>query len=87
MNHLNNACDDTTPFTFQSDIISINSYRCVRSSLEAAIANVIDRWGGHLVRDNFVIEIKSIIGQDRGVVISSGKNLINIDKKRKIGMM
>lgn len=81
LNHLNNACDDTTPFTFQSDIISINSYRCVRSSLEAAIANVIDRWGGHLVRDNFVIEIKSIIGQDRGVVISSGKNLINIDKK------
>ena len=81
LNHLNTACDVTTPFTFQSDIVSINSYRCVRSSLEDAIATVIDKWGGHLVRDNFDIKIKSSIGQDRGVVISAGKNLININKK------
>jgi len=81
LNHLNSACDKNTPFSFQSDIVSINSYRCVRTSLEEAIANVIERWGGHLLRDNFTIKLKSNIGQDRGVVIAYGKNLININQK------
>lgn len=78
LDHLNNACDVETPFTLISDISTISSYRCVRKTLEEAIAVVIDRWGGHLVRDNFKIEIRDTIGTDRGIVLSYGKNITEI---------
>lgn len=78
LDHLNNACDKTTPFTFISDISTINSFRCVRRTLEEAIATIIERWGGHLVRDNFNIEVRNAIGEDRGVVLSYAKNIESI---------
>ena len=78
LDHLNNACDTKTPFNFISDISTINSYRCVRHTLEEAISTVLDRWGGHLVRDNFNIEIRKTIGEDRGVVLSYAKNIESI---------
>lgn len=78
LDHLNNACDVVTPFTTISDINVVNSYRCVRHTLEEAISVIIDRWGGHLVRDNFHIEIREKIGQDRGIVLSPSKNIKNI---------
>ena len=78
IDHLNNSCDVETPFQFISDISTINSYRCVRKTLEEALVTVLDRWGGHLVRDNFNIEIREKIGQDRGVTLSYGKNIKNI---------
>ena len=79
LDHLNNATDITSPFTTISDITSINSFRCVRKSLEEAIKTVIDRWGGHLIRDNWKIEIRENIGQDRGVVLAYSKNIKNIE--------
>lgn len=78
LDHLNNACDTPTPFNTISNIGTINSYRCVRHTFEEAISVVIDRWGGHLIRDNFNIEIRNKIGQDRGVVLSYAKNIKNI---------
>ncbi len=78
LDHLNSATSDTSPFTTLSDITSINSFRCVRKSLYEAIQTVIERWGGHLVRDNFNIKVMSSIGQDNGVTIRYGKNLKSI---------
>lgn len=78
LDHLNMATDITSPFTTLSDVPTINSYRCVRHSLEEAISVLIERWGGHLVRDNFNIEIRNTIGQDRGVVLSYAKNITSI---------
>lgn len=78
LDHLNSATSDQSPFTTVSNIAGINSYRCVRSSLYEAIQTVIDRWGGHLVRDNFSIGVMSSIGQDNGVVIRYAKNLRDI---------
>ena len=75
LDHLNNATDIVSPFTTLSDITVVTSYRCVRHSLEEAIATVIERWGGHLVRDNYRIEIRNQIGQDNGIVISYAKNI------------
>lgn len=83
LDHLNNACDKETPFSFISDIQVEKSYRCVRKSLEEAISVVIERWGGHLVRDNFNIEIRENIGEDRGIVLSYGKNITNITSEEK----
>ena len=81
LDHLNIACDVTSPFTTISDIATINSYRCVRKSLEEAISDVIDRWGGHLVRDNYNIGIRAQIGQDRGITLAYAKNISKITQK------
>ena len=78
LDHLNNATDNPSPFITSSNITSINSYRCVRRSLWEAIGVVIERWGGHLVRDNFQISVNDTIGQDNGVTIRYAKNLKDI---------
>lgn len=78
INHLNDATDNTSPFTVSSNITSIHSYRCVRKSLYEAWQVLIERWGGHLVRNNYNVSIMSSIGQDNGVVVRYAKNLKDI---------
>lgn len=78
LDHLNAATSDQSPFTTVSNISNINSYRCVRTSLYDAIQTVIARWGGHLVRDNFLIKVMDSIGTDNGVTIRYAKNLKEI---------
>lgn len=78
LDHLNSATSDLSPFTTLSNITSLNSFRCVRKSLYEAILVVLERWGGHLVRDNWTIQIKDNIGLDNGVVVRYAKNLKNI---------
>ena len=78
LDHLNNATDNTSPFSTASDVTNINSFRCVRKSLNEAIQTVLERWGGHLVRDNWNIRIMNQIGQDNGVTIQYKKNLKEI---------
>lgn len=75
LNHLNNATEPTSEFTTHSDVGNVDSFRCVRKSLYEAIQTVIERWGGHLVRDNFDISIKANIGVDNGIIIQYKKNL------------
>ncbi len=76
--HLNNATEPQSEFTTQSDVQTVNSFRCVRKSLYEAIMTVLERWGGHLVRDNFTIGISSQIGQDNGITVQYKKNLEDI---------
>ena len=78
LDHLNSATSDLSPFTTISDVNNIASYRCVRKSLYEAIQTVLERWGGHLVRNNWSIGIYEEIGQDNGVVIRYAKNLKEI---------
>lgn len=79
LDHLNSACDLITPFTTISDINTLNSIRIVRKSFEETISLLIERWGGHLYRDNWTIGIKKEIGKDRGAVIRYGKNSQTIE--------
>lgn len=81
LDHLNLACDVTTPFTTLSNVQGINTYRCVRKSLYEAINVLIERWGGHLIRNNFNITINSTIGQDNGIVLNYGKNISEFTAK------
>ena len=78
LDHLNSATSDTSPFTTISDVTTVASYRCVRSSLYEAIETILERWGGHLVRDNFNIGIRDTIGQDNGVTVRYKKNIKDI---------
>ena len=75
LDHLNAATDNPSPFTTLSDVTTINSFRCVRKSLYEAVQTVLERWGGHLVRDNYNLQIRASIGQDNGVTIQYKKNL------------
>lgn len=78
LEHLNAATDIESPFLMFSDITTVNSFRCVRKSLREAVATVLERWGGHLVRRNHIIEINASTGKDNGVVIEYKKNLKDI---------
>ena len=78
LDHLNNATDTVSPFTTLSDVTTVNSFRCVRKSLFEAVSTVLERWGGHLVRDNYSLQIRESIGSDNGVTIQYRKNLKEI---------
>lgn len=78
MEHLNLATEPKSPFVTFSDITTVGSYRCVRKSLFEALEIVRERWGGHLVRNNFSIGLSQEIGTDTGVVIRYRKNLKEI---------
>lgn len=78
LDHFNSATDTTSPFTTLSDIVSINTYRCVRTSLTECVNVILERWGGHLVRDNWNISILAEIGVDNGITIEYKKNLQNL---------
>ena len=78
LDHLNSATQPQSPFETLSDVGTTNSFRCVRKSLYEAIQTVLERWGGHLVRDGFTIEIRNTIGQDNGVTVEYKKNLKEI---------
>lgn len=81
LDHLNMATDNQSPFTTISDVTTLNSYRCVRKSLYEAIQTILERWGGHLTRDNFTIGIRAEIGQDNGVTVRYAKNLKDISSE------
>lgn len=79
LDHLNTATEPLSPFRTVSDINTISSFRCVRKSLYEAITTVLERWGGHLVRDGWTIGIRQSVGADNGVVVRYGKNLKSIE--------
>lgn len=78
LDHLNAATEPSSPFTTISDVTTINSFRCVRQSLYEALQTVVERWGGHLVMDNWTIGLRASIGQDNQVNVTYGKNLQDI---------
>ena len=78
LDHLNGATEPSSPFTTISDVTTINSFRCVRQSLYEALQTVVERWGGHLVMDNWTIGLRASIGQDNQVNVTYGKNLQDI---------
>ena len=75
LQHLNNATDIPSPFTTISDVTAVWSLRSVRDSLYEAVYKVIERWGGHLERNNWSIGLRDTIGEDRGVTVAYAKNI------------
>ena len=81
LDQFNTATDDTSPFTTFSNLTTIESLHIVRKPLTQAISEVVDLWGGHLVRDNFNIKVVTSIGSDNGVTLRYGKNISDISAK------
>jgi phage minor structural protein len=80
LNHFNDATDVTSPFRVYSDISKVVSTRAVRKSLFEVFSWLLDddKYGGHWYRDNFTFGIRSSIGEDRGVVLASNKNITDM---------
>ena len=85
LDHFNNSTDRKTPFTTISDIGKLVSTRAVRKSLFEVYEWLIssDKYGGHWYRDNFTLGIKAEIGEDRGVVLATNKNITDIKVSEK----
>jgi phage minor structural protein len=80
LNHFNDNTDITSPFRVISDISKISSTRAVRKSLFEMFGELIseEKFGGHWDRNNFIFGIRNSIGEDRGVVLSSEKNITDM---------
>jgi phage minor structural protein len=80
LNHFNDNTDTTSPFTVISDIAKVLSTRIVRKSLFEVFGEFItaEKYGGHWYRDNFTFGIRNSIGEDRGVVLASNKNITDM---------
>ncbi|MEW9093745.1 MAG: phage tail spike protein [Clostridiaceae bacterium] len=68
-------------FKSTSDIETLNTAYFIRKNPVEAINTVIEKWGGELVRDNYIIKLLTQMGEDRGVTIRYGKNLIGIEEE------
>ena len=67
-------------FSFTSDItdrrtINTKEVETLYSVLMDGAHSIVGTWEGEMVRDNFTISIKRNRGEDRGVIISTHKNL------------
>lgn len=67
-------------FSFTSDItdrrtINTKEVETLYSVLMDGAHSIVETWEGEMVRDNFAISIKRNRGEDRGVIISTHKNL------------
>lgn len=71
----NNATDTRSPFTMSSDNSHTDNLRIVRKSLLEAVSEVVERWGGYLVRDGWSVAVKNSIARDNQITIAYRKNL------------
>jgi phage minor structural protein len=78
LDYVNERTDKESPFTVNSDVETTNTAYFIRKSLLEAWATIEERWGGSFDVDNFTIQLKQNIGQDRGELIAYGKNLQGI---------
>lgn len=67
-----------SPFSVGSDITDHATVEIKQISMYDAINAILAKYGGHLVRDNFNIEIRKSIGVDNGVTVRYKKNLKDI---------
>ncbi|EJO5346376.1 phage tail protein [Clostridium botulinum] len=73
----------THKFTATGNLGGTNTRNFIRKNVVEAIMGkegIIETWGGEIVRDNFNIGLWDNRGNDRGVLIQGGKNLIGIEE-------
>ncbi len=75
-----NAKTDLGTFSFTSDIMDSRTFNTTETETLYTVLmdgkhSIVGTWEGELVRDNFALIIKQSRGADRGVVITTHKNL------------
>ena len=73
---------EVIPYEFKgqisSDILTQMDYQYSFESVYDCIMGIVEKWGGHLVRDGFDIAINGQIGQDNGILVQYGSNIKEI---------
>lgn len=77
------------PFDFWTDIendgnFSVPVPSSIRSRLGGAKGTILETFGGEYEFDNFTVKLYNSRGQDRGVSIRYGKNLLDINQEENI---
>lgn len=75
-----NAKTELGDFSFTSDIMDSRTFNTTETETLYSVLmdgkhSIVGTWEGELVRDNFALSIKRSRGADRGVVITTHKNL------------
>ncbi|CVU24481.1 phage tail spike protein [Streptococcus pneumoniae] len=74
-------------FSFNSDIQDRRTFNTTETETLYSILldgkhSIVGIWGGELVRDNFAMTVKKSRGENRGVVITTHKNLKNYQRTK-----
>lgn len=92
METLAQAAQVTCPFTFESDITTVDALSFavavpvgLRSALGGMEGSVLDKFGGEFEWDNWTVRLFENRGADNGVRIAYGKNLTEFDDALDIG--
>ena len=83
------ACPIVHGFTAWSDKtvtedINISSPRSLRSFIGGQEGSIMDKYGGELEFDNFVVKLHVNRGEDNGVTLNYGKNLTDAKQEQNI---
>ncbi len=81
----------SNPFTLWTDLQTTGHYiqevpESIRARLGGKEGTILDLYGGEFEWDNYMIKLHQHRGQDRGVVLRYGKNLIDLTQENNITM-
>ncbi|WP_312059996.1 phage tail spike protein [Anaerotignum sp.] len=86
LNGIKNAFAYTMHFTFSTNMLGTGAVTASKVNPIAALlsddedaSSFVKTFGGEIMRDGFTITMKTSIGQDRGVAIRYGKNLVGLE--------
>lgn len=82
LNRLNTslAVYPASDFTITTDITGTSIFSAKLCTFYDALMSIVNKFNGHLVRDNWNIAVNSSIGEDKGVTIRYGSNLKDISR-------
>lgn len=79
LNYINSRADNITPFSFYSNVESVNTAYFIRKNLLEAMEIIEERWNGVFDADNWNINFLKKVGNDNGENIIYGKNLEGLE--------
>lgn len=79
LNYINSRADNVSPFSFISNVESINTAYFIRKNMLEACEIIEERWNGVFDVDNWNISFMQNVGHDNGETIIYGKNMQNME--------
>ena len=79
LNWVNERTDQISPFTFFSDVTTVETSYFIRKNLLEVMTKIEEIWGGTFEVDNFDISLLTSIGNDNGVRVAYAQNLEGIE--------
>ena len=75
LNYINERTDNVSPFSYISNVETIDTAYFIRKTLLEAWQTIEERWNGVFEADNWTISFLTSVGNDNGDSIIYGKNL------------